>query len=87
LHRLPDDSVIVVLGQENKHRFEVPVDRSNDKPGHGNKLTMSIRLDKEPPPLGSKKNSVLYFAYQKDPGGGIVPEDSVATMSLSLKDM
>ncbi len=25
-HELPDDSVIVILGQENKHRFKVPVD-------------------------------------------------------------
>ena len=25
-HELPDDSVIVIVGQENKHRFKVPVD-------------------------------------------------------------
>ncbi len=120
-HELPDDSVIVVLGQEEKHHFKVPVeylydvllmrefsekqsgisntkfkkvyrdgnyfyvyatypdmkpvDRSNDKPGRGNKLTISIRVDRESPPLNGKKHSPLFLAYQKDPGGGIVQEE------------
>lgn len=120
-HELPDDSVIVVLGQEKKYRFKVPVDylydvllmrehsakqsgisitkfkkvneggnyffvyatypdmkpvdRSNDKPGYGNKLTISIGVDKHPPPLNVKKYGRLYLSYQKDPGGGIVPEE------------
>lgn len=120
-HELPDDSVIVVLGQEKKYRFKVPVDylydvllmrehsakqsgisitkfkkvneggdyfyvyatypdmkpvdRSNDKPGHGNKLTIKIGVDREPPPLNGKKHNSLYLSYQKDPGGGVVPEE------------
>ncbi len=119
-HELPDDSVIVVLGKEEKHRFKVPVeylydvllmrefsekqtgisntkfkkvyrdgdyfhvyatypdmkpvDRSNDKPGRGNKLTISIGIDNEPSPLDGKKHGRSYLSYQKDPGGGIVPE-------------
>ncbi len=120
-HELPDDSVIVVLGQEEKHHFKVPVeylydvllmrefsekqsgisntkfkkvyrdgdyfhvyatypdmkpvDRSNDKPGYGNKLTISIRVDRKPPPLNGKKHNPLFLAFQKDPGGGVVPEE------------
>ena len=120
-HELPDDSVIVVLGKEEKHHFKVPVeylydvllmrefsekqtgisntkfkkvyrggdyffvyatypdmkpvDRSNDKPGYGNKLTISIGVDNEPSPLDGKKYGRRYLSYQKDPGGGIVPEE------------
>jgi len=119
-HELPDDSVIVMLGQEKKHRFKVPVDylydlmitkessakqfgvsntkfkkvyrggdyffvyatypdmkpvdRSNDKPGYGNKLTISIGIDNGPSLLDGKKYGRSYLSYQKDPGGGIVPE-------------
>lgn len=124
-HELPDDSVIVVLGKEEKHRFKVPVDylydlmimkessakqfgvsntkfkkvyrdgnyffvyatypdmkpvdRSNDKPGHGNKLTISIGIDRKPPPFNGKKYGRRYLSYQKDPGGGVVPEEFGST--------
>ena len=106
-HELPDDSVIVVLGKEEKHRFKVPVeylrlspdykfkkiyhsdgyfyiyatypdmrptDRWKHRSDYDNWLSISIGVDREPPPLGGKKHSPLYLAYQKDPGGGIVPE-------------
>ena len=106
-HELPDDSVIVVLGKEEKHQFKVPVeylrlspdykfkkiyhsdgyfyiyatypdmrptDRWKHRSDYDNWLSISIGIDREPSPLNEKKYGRRYLSYQKDPGGGIVPE-------------
>ncbi len=117
-HELPDDSVIVVLGQEKKYRFKVPVDylydvllmrehsakqsgilitkfkklneggnyfyvyatypdmkpvdRSNDKPGYGNKISISIAIDAGPIPY---RKSAFQYVSGRHPNGGMIPED------------
>ena len=128
-HELPDDSVIVVLGQEEKHRFKVPVeylydvllmrefsekqsgisntkfkkvyrdgnyfyvyatypdmkpvDRSNDKPGRGNKISISIGINTESIPY---RKSAFQYVSGKHPNGGMIPEGFDSTEIIQYEE-
>ena len=128
-HELQDDSVIVVLGQEKKYRFKVPVDylydlllakelsaerfgifnttfkkvysdgdyfyvyatypdmnpvdRSNDKPGHGNKISISIGIDTGPIPL---RKSAFQYVSGRHPNGGMIPEGFDSTEIIQYEE-
>ena len=128
-HELPDDSVIVVLGQEEKHRFKVPVeylydvllmrefsekqsgisntkfkkvyrggdyfyvyaiypdmkpvDGSNDKSGHGNKISISIGIDAGPIP---HRKSAFQYVSGRHPNGGIIPEGFDSTEIIQYEE-
>jgi len=115
-HELQYDSVIVVLGQEKKHRFKIPVDylrlspdykfkkiyhsngyfyiyvtypdmkpvdRSNDKPGHGNKISISIGIDTRPIPF---QKSAFQYVSGRHPNGGMIPEGFDSTEIIQYEE-
>ena len=49
-----------------------PVDRSNDKPGYGNKISISIAIDAGPIPY---RKSAFQYVSGRHPNGGMIPED------------
>lgn len=128
-HELPDDSVIVVLGKEEKHRFKVPVDylydlmimkessakqfgvsntkfkkvyrggdyfyvyatypdmkpvdRSNDKPGRGNKISISIATNAGSIPY---RKSAFQYVSGRHPNGGMIPEGFDSTEIIQYEE-